>query len=383
MRIGINTLFLVPGDVGGTEVYLRETLKAMAALRSNGETLVVFTNRENDRLLRADLAAFPQIEFHQIPCRAAARPLRILAEQFLLPFAARTAQADVLWSPGYTAPAVCFSPQAVTVCDLQYKSHPEDMRWMERLALDALVRTACRRCQAVLTISEFSRQEVIRYGFAKADKVHATLLGVSHDFARKQQLEPEETEQILRRLHVRRPFLLCVAHSYPHKNVDKLVAAFALLQGELPHQLVLVGKGRRGEEALNKSLLQIKQPEQALRLSGLTEQELRTLYQTADLFVLPSTYEGFGLPVLEALSAGLTALTVRAASLPEVGGEAAFYVHAPEPELLAAKIKEMLRLSAAECGQRTEQGKAWAGAFTWERTAAQTLRILRNIAEKQ
>jgi len=378
MRIGINTLFLVPGDVGGTEVYLREMLKVLA----DSETLVLFTNRENDCLLRADLAAFPQIEFHQIPCRAAARPLRILAEQFLLPFAARKARADVLWSPGYTAPAVCFSPQAATVCDLQYKSHPEDMRWLERLTLDALVRTACRRCQAVLTISEFSRQEVIKYRFASPDKVHATLLGVSNDFARN-RLSEQEAERMLRRLHVRRPFLLCVAHSYPHKNIDKLIDAFALLQKEIPHQLVLVGKGRLGEEAVKKSLLHITPPERALRLSGLSEEELRSLYQAADLFALPSIYEGFGLPVIEALAAGLPVVTVRAASLPEVGGEAAFYVEEPQPELLAETIKNVLRLSEPERRRRTEQGKIWAETFTWQRTAAQTLQVLRAIAEEK
>jgi glycosyltransferase involved in cell wall biosynthesis len=380
MRIGINTLFLVPGDVGGTEVYLRETLKAMAALAAD-DTLVLFTNRENDSLLRADLAAFTQTEFQQIPCQAAKRPLRILAEQTLLPFAARKARLDALWSPGYTAPAVCFSPQAVTVCDLQYKSYPDDMRWLERLTLDALVRTACRRCQAVLTISEFSRQEVIRYGFARAEKVHATLLGVQQDFD-GQRVAADETEQTLRRLNVRRPFLLCVAHSYPHKNIDKLVDAFALLQEEIPHQLVLVGKGRRGEEAVQKSLLKITQPERVLRLSGLSEEELRTLYQAADLFVLPSTYEGFGLPVIEALLAGLPVVTVRAASLPEVGGEAVLYVDAPQPELLAEKIREVRHLPVQERSRLAGLGKTWASTFTWQRTAAQTLQVLRSTANK-
>jgi len=380
MRIGINTLFLVPGDVGGTEVYLRETLKAMAALAAD-DTLVLFTNRENDSLLRADLAVFPQTEFHEIPCRAAKRPLRILAEQFLLPFAARQARADVLWSPGYTAPAVCFSPQAVTVHDLQYKTYPEDMGWLERITLDALVRIACHRCRAVLTVSEFSRKEIVRYRFAQTEKVHAVLNGVKKEFV--QPSVPDEAAQILSELHVRKPFLLCVAHSYPHKNIDKLIDAFALLQKEIPHQLVLVGKGRRGEETARNSLLKITQPERALRLSGLREEELRTLYQAADLFVLPSTYEGFGLPVIEALLAGLPVVTVRAASLPEVGGEAALYVDAPQPELLAAKIKEALRLSASERSRRAEQGKAWAGAFTWERTAAQTLHVLRSIAKEK
>jgi glycosyltransferase involved in cell wall biosynthesis len=375
MRIGVNTLFLVPGDVGGTEVYLRETVKAMAELAAK-DRLVLFTNKENDQLLRTDLAAFPQIEFRQIPCKAAVRPLRILAEQLLLPFAARKAAVDVLWSPGYTAPAICFSPQAVTVCDLQYKSHPEDMSWLERTVLDILVRTACRRCQAVLTISEFSRQEVIKYGFAPPEKVHAVLLGVSNNFV-QHRLAAEQAEQALRRLHVQPPFLLCVAHSYPHKNIDKLIDAFALLQDEIPHQLVIVGKARRGEEAVRTSLLKISSPERVLRLHGLTEEELRTLYQTAAVFVLPSSYEGFGLPVLEALLAGLPAVTVKAASLPEVGGEAACYVDSPEPELLAGKIKEMLRLSVPERSRRAELGRAWAEAFTWQRTAMQTLAALR------
>jgi glycosyltransferase involved in cell wall biosynthesis len=381
MRIGINTLFLVPGDVGGTEVYLRETLAAMAALIGN-DRLVLFTNQENDQVLRADLAAFPQVEFHQLSCKAAVRPLRILAEQFLLPFVARKVCIDVLWSPGYTAPAVCFAPQAVTVHDLQYKAYPEDMGWLERTALDVLVQTACRRCQAVLTVSEFSRHEVLRYDFAQAEKVHAVLLGVKNDFAQN-RLAEDKAKEILRRLDVHRPFLLCVAHSYPHKNIDKLIEAFALLQNEIPHQLVLVGKGRRGEEAVRNSLLKITKPERVLRLQGLSEQELRTLYQLAEIFVLPSTYEGFGLPVIEALQVGLPVVTVQAASLPEVGGEAAFYLPGPEPKLLAEKISQVLLLSEQERKHCAEQGQKWASTFTWERTAAQTLQVLRSIAKRE
>jgi glycosyltransferase involved in cell wall biosynthesis len=379
MRIGINTLFLVPGDVGGTEVYLRETLPAMAAELAADDTLVLFTNNDNDQLLRTDLAAFSQVEFQRIPCKASLRPLRILAEQILLPFAARTAAVDLLWSPGYTAPALCFAPQAVTVCDLQYKSYPEDMSWLERTVLDILVSTACRRCQAVLTISEFSRQEVIKHGFAPPEKVHAVLLGVSNDFAQNRQTAAQ-TEEILSGLHVRRPFLLCVAHSYPHKNIDKLIDAFALLHKDIPHQLVLVGKGRRGEGAVKKSLLKIKEPERVLRLHSLREEALRTLYQAAELFVLPSTYEGFGLPVLEALLAGLPVVTVKAASLPEVGGAAAFYADAPEPERLAGKIKEVLVLPEQERNWQAAQGRAWAEVFRWQRTGLQTLDILRTIA---
>jgi glycosyltransferase involved in cell wall biosynthesis len=386
MRLGINTLFLVPGDVGGTEVYLRKTLAAMAALLQTGDSLVLFTNQENDSLLRTDLAGYSQAEFYKLPCRAAVRPLRILIEQFLLPFAARKAQVDVLWSPGYTAPAICFSPQAVTVCDLQYKSYPEDMSRLERITLDILVRTACARCQAVLTISEFSRQEVIRYGFAKADKVHTTLLGVTNAFADRAVSadDAEQTaEQTLHNLGVRRPFLLCVAHTYPHKNIDKLIDAVALLEQQIPHQLVLVGKGRRGEQAVQKSLQALGRSERVVRLHGLAEKELQALYREAEIFVLPSGYEGFGLPVVEAMMAGLPVVTVKAASLPEVGGKYALYVDAPDPSLLAEKIMELLALPEQERKQRIDQGRKWAETFTWKRTAAQTLEVLRSIVQEK
>ncbi|MCI5190042.1 MAG: glycosyltransferase, partial [Candidatus Electrothrix sp. AS4_5] len=283
MRIGINTLFLVPGDVGGTEVYLRRALIAMAALVKEQDTLVLFTNKENDSLLRTDLAEYKEVEFYRLPCQAAVRPLRILVEQFLLPFFARKAAVDVLWSPGYTAPAFCFSPQAVTVCDLQYKSYPEDMGFLERITLDILVRTACVRCQAVLTISEFSRQEVVKYGFAKAAKVHPILLGVTDAFARRLGTADDTAQliQTIQTLGICSPYILCVAHTYPHKNVDKLIAAFALLEKRIPHQLVLVGKARRGEQPVQEQLQHVQNPKRVIRLQGLIDRELQALYHEA------------------------------------------------------------------------------------------------------
>lgn len=384
MRIGINTLFLVPGDVGGTEVYLRNTLSAMAASMDGRDTLLLFTNRENDASLRRDFGDYPCVEFHQLACRAAVRPFRILAEQFFLPFAAQKQHIDVLWSPGYTAPALCFSPQAVTICDLQYKSYPEDLSLIGRKTLDVLVRTACRRCQAVITISEFSRQEVIKYGFAPEDRVRAIPLGVVTTFSSSApHLVPVNASiQVLRKLGIEKPFLLCVAHTYPHKNVDKLIEAFSILEKDIPHQLVLVGKARRGEAAVIDSLRRISDSERIARLHGLTELQLQTLYQEADVFILPSSYEGFGLPVIEAMMAGLPVIAPKKASLPEVGGAHAFYVANPAPQLLVEQILHVLKLTEEQRDKHVRDAREWAKGFTWERTAEQTLQVLKSIAEK-
>ncbi len=383
MRIGVNTLFMVPGDVGGTEVYLRNTLSAMAAQETEN-VLVLFTNRENDSLLRNDLTDYPLVEFHQLPCRASIRPIRILVEQLLLPFIAEKHKVDVLWSPGYTAPAFCFSPQAVTICDLQYKSYPEDMSGVERKTLDILVRTACKRCQAVITISEFSRQEVIKYNFAQGDKIFAVPLGVTTDFScsASDNISVADYAPILQEMGVDKPFLLCVAHTYPHKNVDKLVDAFGMLEDTLSHKLVLVGKARRGENTLQESLANIHDSSRVVRLSGLSDTELRALYKNADIFVLPSSYEGFCLPVVEAMMAGLPVITPRMASLPEVGGEYVFYVDSPEPLSLVKQISYVLALSRQQRDKHINDARKWAAGFTWERTALQTVQVLESITKK-
>ncbi len=378
MRIGVNTLFMIPGDVGGTEVYLRNTLTAMAA-QDTENVLVLFTNRENDSLLRRDLAEYPTVEYYQLPCRASVRPIRILIEQVLLPFVAKRQDVDVLWSPGYTAPAFCFSPQAVTIHDLQYKSHPEDMKFSERLILDALVRIACRRCEAVITISSFSKEEILRYSFAKEKKIHAIPEGVNEHFAVNLQGNEKEKKVKLARLGVQQPYLLCVAHTYPHKNVDQLVEAFSLFADTFPYQLVLVGKARRGEDKVIESLKKIENPDKVVRFSRLSETELILLYQCADIFILPSAYEGFGLPVLEAMMAGVPVITSRMASLPELGGDYVLYVDTPTHSNLFQALSDLISLPKKEIQQLVSGAQKRARSFTWERAALQTVKALESI----
>jgi hypothetical protein len=165
IRLGVNTLFLVPGDVGGTETFLRESLKALVKYHSGQFDLILFTNNENHDVLREDLAGCSSLVFHKLGFNAMSRPARIIFEQCWLPLECRKANLDLLWSPGYTAPFWSPCPQTVTIPDLQYKNFPEDMVWLERVALDFLVGIACRRSQAIFTISEFSKQEVIKYNF--------------------------------------------------------------------------------------------------------------------------------------------------------------------------------------------------------------------------
>jgi len=376
MRIGINTLFLVPGDVGGTEIYLRENLKMMVS-ENREETFILFTSRDNEECLRQDLAGFSNVEFIQLPFRAAVRFARILFEQTLLPWLVWRRKVDVLWSPGYTTPLFCFCPQVVTIHDLQYKTHPDDVSLLERVTLDFLVKNACRRCDTIITVSQFSKTEVLRFQFASDHKVVAIVEGVDPKFA-----EPINSENsCIKELPQDVPYILCVAHSYPHKQVHLLVDAFSMVTDKIPHHLVLVGKPRRGEPRLQKSLDKLQDDFKVHRVSHLKYSRLQALYQNADLFVLPSVYEGFGLPILEAMLAGIPVITNNRASLPEVGGTHALYVQENSSEEFARNILDVINWDESFKREKIDKAMVWAASFTWRKSAEHTLRVLKKLVQ--
>ncbi|MBM9538580.1 glycosyltransferase family 4 protein [Desulfobulbus alkaliphilus] len=368
MRIGVNTLFMVPGDVGGTETFLRQTLYALAAHHPEC-SLVLFTTYDNHEVFRGELGQFPQVEYVLLKFSGRHRPLRISLEQLFLPLAVARARVDALWSPGYTAPFWAPCPQVVTIPDLQYKSFPEDMGRLERMVLDCLVRMACRRCNMVLTISEFSRQEVLRFGFAAPEKVRPVLLGVDPSFATP--LPPvDEQESLHRCLTAERPYILCVAHTYPHKNVNVLIGAFAMVAHRIEHNLVFLGRPRRGEPEVLAAESGLLDQKRYIRLaSGVPFSDLKRLYQGADLFVLPSAYEGFGLPVLEAMMSGVPVITTRQGSLPEVAGDTVHYIESITAECLAAKILEVVNMNREDRDRLIAAACKRATTFTWQRTA--------------
>lgn len=377
MRIGVNTLFLIPGEVGGSETYLRETLHAIAT-GFEGIELVLFTNRENDGYFRALFSNIGHVEYCKLNFRAINRVARILREQLELPSKARQTHIDLLWSGGYTAPLFCSCPQVVTIYDMQYKSYPEDLTFLARLATDVLVGAAARRCDGIISISEFSRQEILKHTSALPGRVCVTHAGVHIEFS--EDLSAQEIREIVTRL-IRSdlPYLLCVANTYAHKNVHLLVDSFGAILNDIPHLLVLAGFPGLGEKHVVRAIERLPQPDRVVRLDHLSRSDLRALYQGADLFVFPSLYEGFGLPVLEAMMSGVPVVAAHRGAIPEVAGDCVCYFDETKDGNLARKISEML-------GMWGDRRKAWikkarerAAGFTWQRTAEKTVECFRDV----
>lgn len=371
MRIGINTLFLIPGEVGGTETYLREVLLAMAKSFTDIEW-VLFTNRENDAYLRRIFGEFPQFAFHPLQLRATNRYARIIREQIDLPFRVASSRVDLLWSPGYTAPFFSPCPQVVTIHDMQYKRYPQDLSYLARLATDILVRMAAARCRRIITVSDFSRQEIIR--FTKVDPKKVTVAYEAADPAFARPLPEAMRRKRLRGfLSFENPYILCIANTYPHKNVHTLIEAFGRILEKIPHQLVLVGKPRLGESEVQTALRNVSDASRIQRLLKVDYEDLIALYQGADLFVSPSLYEGFGLPVLEAMMSGVPVLTTRCGSIPEVGGDKVCYFDQTSPTDLSRRILQIVSWEGNYRKQWVTEAQKHTVLFSWNQTAEKTI----------
>jgi glycosyltransferase involved in cell wall biosynthesis len=168
------------------------------------------------------------------------------------------------------------------------------------------------------------------------------------------------------------PYLLCVANSYPHKNIPLLVEGFAQMQ--TPMRLVLVGKPRRGEAAVQSALarLDAQTRGRVVRVDHVTHEALIALYQNCAVFVFPSLYEGFGLPVLEAMLAGVPVVAADIPTMREIGGAAIRLCRAHDAGDMAESIRRALDESPAETRNRRDAARHHAQTYTWERTARLT-----------
>jgi len=304
--------------------------------------------------------------------------MRIIREQIELPVRGKLAHLDLLWSPGYTAPFICSCPQVVTIHDMQYKRYPEDLRFVPRLVTDIVVRISAWRSSAVITDSAFSKSEIVRYTPSPPESVHVINLGVDRAFEER-PLEEAIRKNIMHIIAAKQGYLLCVANSYPHKNVHSLVKGFGRILSTIPHHLVIVGRPGLGENSLQEALETFPEPERISRLSYVSGDELIALYQSASLFVFPSLYEGFGLPILEAMMAGVPVVTTRCGSIPEAGGNRVCYFDHNDLTDLSNKICQMVNLESIQKEDWIRRAALRASKFRWDRTAGKTIRCFQDV----
>jgi glycosyltransferase involved in cell wall biosynthesis len=295
-----------------------------------------------------------------------------------LPRAAAKAGVDVIHAPAYTAPLWSGAPVVLTIHDVSYERHPEWYPYRRDAIRRMFYRRSARAAAQVLTDSEFSASEIAAAYAIPRERITVAPLGVSEHFAPVDR--PNETLPA----GITPPYLLHVGDLHERRNLPLVVHAMFEAQrhpGMPPLTLVLAGVDRGIGDRLRGYAREATSPDAVVCLGPVSDSQLLTLYRGAVALVYPSRYEGFGLPVLEAMACGTPVIASRAASIPEVLGDAGILLDPDDEPGWADAIAKVVNDEWQKSRMR-KAGLARALEFTWSRTASITLGVYRQLAER-
>ena len=350
-RIGIDVRM---ADSAGIGTYLRQLVPLVVDARPTWRFTLFGDTRT--------AAGLGWLGRANVESRQMAAPIYSLREQVALWPAGRGA-LDAFWSPHYNIPVAATTPLLVTIHDVIHLARPEYTRNPAKLAYArTMFEMVRRRAAAIMTVSDFTRREFLRLVGDTRAPMTVTPNGVARDWFGVHTGIPSAPRD-------GRPYVLAVASMKPHKNLPALIEAFALIRGDVPHDLLIVGRQDWLRTQDNRVRAMAEQLGERVRLAGVvSDADLHALVAGATVFVHPSLYEGFGLPPVEAMAAGCPCIVARTASMPEVCEDAALYCDPLDPTDIAARLYELLTDGALRA-QLSARGRHQASKFDWRRTA--------------
>ena len=373
MKVAWNLLFLVPGETGGLETYARYLLPELVEASAGRESFIALVPEEaEDWPPLQDLQG--AVEVVVLPVRSRRREQWLFGEQVLIPRALRSQRVDLLHNLTATGPLWPGRPQVTTVHDLIYNVVPASSPGLRGAVMRKLAPGVARKSELVITDSDASARDLERV--ARFDAARIRVIPIA---AAAASVEPDcDPAELRTRLHAgTRQIALCPGGMKPHKNVVKLLAALALMLPNERPLLLLPGYSTGHQETLVQHCAELGLEDDVRFLGWVDDALLEALYGAADVLVFPSLYEGFGLPVLEAMMRGVPVVCSNAASLPEVGGEAVHYFDPRDEHAIAAEIRAVLG-DAALRSRMIEEGLTRAASFSWQRAAHETLEVYRS-----
>ena len=368
VRIAIDARKLHDFGIG---TYIRNLLKQLARLDRESEYVLLCQERD------ASVAPTLGENFRAIPDRSRPYSMR---EQISLPWSLRREQVDVFHAPHYVLPPLIRSRSVVTIHDCIHLMFPEYLP--NRLALAyarASIWTATRVATRILTVSEASKRDILRYFDVPASKITVIYNGIDDRF--RVQPTDEEMMRVSERYQLQGDFILYAGNVKPHKNLERLIDAFHLLrQSGLDHlTLVVIGDDISKYAELRRAVHRYNLHKHVRFLGYMPDDALAVLYRRAAVFVFPSLYEGFGLPPLEAMASGAPVVTSNVSSLPEVVGGAAVLVDPRDAQSIADGLARVLTDSGLRADLRA-RGFVRAAEFSWEHAVQQILSIYGAVA---
>lgn len=347
------------------EVYARELIPALLSAAPSGMRFTAFLSREARQAPGDWQELLPSVV---LPINASSRAQWVLGEQTLLPWQAARVRIDIMHSLGSTAPFRGRFRRVVTIHDLIYARFPEAHGGLRAMGMRVLVPLAARRSNRVIADSESTRSDLIELLGLPRERIDVVPLGLG----RVRRAQPAPKQEVRARFDLGdQPVLLSLSAKRPHKNLLALIDALSLVPAERRPLVVMPGYATWHERELAGRARERGVGENVRLLPWLPDGDLESLWAVSSGFVFPSLYEGFGLPVLEAMARGVPVACSDASSLPEVAGEAAILFDPHDMQAIASAIERLL--DPAEAIRLSAMGLERARQFTWERTARATL----------
>jgi|SRR5208337_3901079 len=366
--VAIDARMLASSGIG---TYLTNLLENFAAIGNEFVFEVICPRKEL-------LAGFPTDRFRFLPGKS---PIYSVSEQWEIAWLARHAQ--VLHSPHYNAPLLYRGDLVVTIHDLIHITDPAFKGTLAALFYARpMFSLVARKADWLMADSEFTKTQIVEHLPVSPSKVVVVYLGVSPHFC--QHDREQAVLRVSSLLGVKSPYILFVGNLKPNKNVKTLIRAFAQLhvKAGLDHQLLILGDDRKWKAGLVNERQKLGIVDRVLFAPHVRYEDLPWVYGAAEMLVMPSFIEGFGLPVLEAMACGTPVVCLRAASLPEVAANAAEFFEPSSVDDLAEAIERVLNSPAGQAALR-QKGLQRAKQFSWEECARRHIGVYRKVLESQ
>ena len=369
MRIGIDARALGWAGLGR---YSRNLLKNLVKQTPSEVEFVVFAPKAYGR----EFSEMKQVKF--VPVTASYYSLR---EQTLFLSSLMRENLDLMHFLHFNAPIFYKRPSVVTIHDLTRFFFPAQKHKgrMHQLAYEIVFRSAIKNSSKIITVSEHTRTDLVRYFPKATDKTVMIHEGVDTTmFLNNRNGESYQSEK-LDRWGIKKPYLLFVGVWMTHKNLPRLLQAFKKVkEGGFDGQLVITGKGQAHHVDVNALVKGEGMGDSVILPGKVADEDLPMLFQNAELFIMPSLYEGFGLPALEALACGTPVVASSVSSLPEILGESAVYFDPYSVDDMAEKITSLINDKQKQ-SELISLGNTQIQKFSWEKCAEETLGVYQSV----
>lgn len=296
-------------------------------------------------------------------------PIYGIKEQLKFPYKElRKQKPDVLHVPHYNVPIFYRGKMVVTIHDLTHLVLPEFLpNKFAYLYAKFMIWIALKKATKVITVSQNTKSDILKMFKINPDKIEVIYNGVGEEFVKK---EKQEIEYLYEKFNIpkNKKLIMYVGNLKPHKNLERLLEAYSKIEDIDSTCLLLVGKAFSNYNVLGEKEKLLKIENRVIHTGIVSQEELVDLYNLADLFVFPSLYEGFGIPILEALACGTPVICSNTSSMPEVGGDVVTYVNPLDIEQITKSIEKEL----IEDKKINANAKSWIEQFDWKKIAYKT-----------